>query len=383
MRIIPILKNTQRGKALYVCLILLCMNLTAQMKTVDFAGQFSKEQSFTLSEMATNVEYIKLEVVKESLIGEISQIEITKSYVFILSRGQVYMFSRDGKYIRKIGTAGRGPGEYVFAFSFGVNEQKKEIYIQASHNGKIMKFSFDGKNTDNISFHAGECFHTSNHSIGVANLETAFFEEWNGVRVQILDLNTKKETKIVYPNFKSDAPLFPSNFSYRYNDEIFTQIVNNDTVFKIKDNKFIPQYVFNMGQYRRKNLSFMQRDNNYMISTRTVKETKNYLFVNYTRHSNGSRNKAIYNKNAEILHTVKGNLLINDFDGGLDIWPDYTVGNNTLVACLDIFDVLEKLDNRHFSNSKAKDAQKKSELINFVNTLTENENPIIMLIHLK
>jgi hypothetical protein len=39
------------------------------------------------------------------------------------------VFDRNGKFIRKIGSIGRGPGEYVHYFNFTVDENSESVYV--------------------------------------------------------------------------------------------------------------------------------------------------------------------------------------------------------------------------------------------------------------
>ena len=358
----------------------------AQMKTIDFAGQFSTKKVCFLTDLALNVEYIKLEFSKEALIDDVSkigQIVITDSYIFIQSRCELYMFSRTGKFIRKIGSIGKGPGEYICALSFGIDSTNQKIYIQTSTH-TLMTFSFDGKHIETNPLKAhGELFYYNNKIISVSNLETAFFGEWNGIRAQTFDIKNKQEQKVSYSNFKSNSALYPSNFSYKYNDTVFTQFVNNDTVFYLKDNKFIPQYILNMGKYRRKNIDFSKYSGKNFIYINKVKESKNFLFMDYFLTDRYSPQNAIYQKNTGILYSLKDELIINDLDGGMNIWPKFSIDNNKVAVFIDIFDIFENLDKNYFASSTAKYPEKKLELMKLINSLNENDNPIIMLIHLK
>ncbi|MFK2362879.1 6-bladed beta-propeller [Bacteroides fragilis] len=59
------------------------------------------------------MEYVKLETQDNILVGDIKQLKRTEKFVFIYSRNQrhVMMFDTSGKFIRKIGHVGQGPGE--------------------------------------------------------------------------------------------------------------------------------------------------------------------------------------------------------------------------------------------------------------------------------
>lgn len=60
-----------------------------------------------------DVEYVKLETQDSILVGDIKQLKRTEQYIFIYSRRQnhIMMFDKSGKFIRRIGRVGQGPGE--------------------------------------------------------------------------------------------------------------------------------------------------------------------------------------------------------------------------------------------------------------------------------
>jgi hypothetical protein len=53
------------------------------------------------------------------------------------------MFDKNGKFIRKIGRLGAGPGEYLSIYDFCIDKERKEVYILDSGKGKIHKYDFE------------------------------------------------------------------------------------------------------------------------------------------------------------------------------------------------------------------------------------------------
>ena len=51
-----------------------------------------------------------------------------EEYIFVCDQrkpGAFYRFSKDGKFLNKIGCSGEGPEEYIRSLSFSVDEDKK------------------------------------------------------------------------------------------------------------------------------------------------------------------------------------------------------------------------------------------------------------------
>lgn len=77
---------------------------------------------------------------KETLIGQIDKIQPYKDKLYILDSNiakGVFEFNKNGDFIRKIGSLGSGPGEYISCQDFAINEKKEEILIQDAYNSRI------------------------------------------------------------------------------------------------------------------------------------------------------------------------------------------------------------------------------------------------------
>lgn len=64
-----------------------------------------------------SVRFVPLETKTECLMGGLKQIQVTDSFIFVVTakrKGQVMMFDRNGKFLRKIGRYGKGPGEHIY-----------------------------------------------------------------------------------------------------------------------------------------------------------------------------------------------------------------------------------------------------------------------------
>lgn len=103
---------------------------------------------YRLSELFSSIKYIPLETKKESLIGRIRHIELINDTIYILDASSskcLFIFSLDGKFIRRIGEVGRGPGEFISPSDFTIDVKNHEIYIIDSYIQKINIYSTSGK----------------------------------------------------------------------------------------------------------------------------------------------------------------------------------------------------------------------------------------------
>ena len=76
---------------------------------------------------------------------------------FFVAKG-VFEFDQEGKFIKKFGNIGNGPGEYVSCDDFTINEQSKEIYIYDSGYRRINKYDIQsGKYKGSLNLEKLNC----------------------------------------------------------------------------------------------------------------------------------------------------------------------------------------------------------------------------------
>jgi hypothetical protein len=113
--------------------------------TVDF-DNIPKEKRIYMSSLFKKVRAIPLETVDESLIGYINEVQVFDGKIFVFDNdhvNSVFVFDMDGKFIRKIGRAGQGPGEYVDISDFTIDEINHEIYLMDNDMNCILVYSID------------------------------------------------------------------------------------------------------------------------------------------------------------------------------------------------------------------------------------------------
>ena len=85
---------------------------------------------------------IPLETVPQSILNRIDRIIIKDDYMLIQSKG-VYIFDREGKFIRQIGCPGNGPGEYHQIIDVAIDNDNNIVIF--SDDYKLIYYSKDGK----------------------------------------------------------------------------------------------------------------------------------------------------------------------------------------------------------------------------------------------
>jgi len=118
----------------------------------EFDPRSLEENEITLSEIADDINYIPLD--NSYPLGLIyDNIEFINNSIFLSVKDiGVLVFDRIGKTLRKIGSKGRGPGEYVYNYMFTVDENTESVYVlDYNEIGKV--FSKSGE-----SLRGSKCF---------------------------------------------------------------------------------------------------------------------------------------------------------------------------------------------------------------------------------
>jgi hypothetical protein len=115
----------------YTCLILLtflllsCDSGNKSPLTID--PRKINGRSITLSDIADDIVYVPL----DNIIPFTNfKYVITPDYLYVSAKGNgILKFDRKGKLIKKIGSEGRGPGEYLYGIHFTVDERTGNVYV--------------------------------------------------------------------------------------------------------------------------------------------------------------------------------------------------------------------------------------------------------------
>ncbi|MDO9579227.1 MAG: 6-bladed beta-propeller, partial [Bacteroidales bacterium] len=110
---------------------------------VNLERDIDNISSMPLSYLGSKLEYIPIETDSACLIKTISNVSISDSFLFVSDYYRLLLFNKSGKYIRQIGSNGRGPGEYSRVLDFIVDEKSREVYVLSSR--QVLVFDFNGQ----------------------------------------------------------------------------------------------------------------------------------------------------------------------------------------------------------------------------------------------
>ena len=403
---------------------------------INLSEDVSTVPSLLLSEVAEKLEIVLLEMTDQSMLGEIRRIQVTDHNIWI-DHGRefyIYRFSRSGKFLNKIGSIGQGPGEYTTYSTFLVDEDKKEVYIIANTNG-VLAYDFEGNFKRKIVdvqiilqlFSSVYDQYILNNQKFFATQNFALYRPidkdslWSFVSLGD-DFQKKKYFK--NPAHVGKEELIIANRANMdrmvnywreyltsmdtYNAQLTLKYPDTDTIYCYDDatNQLLPQYAIftdeEKGDYEATHLWFKDRKAFDYFSIKSYYPTKAFIYLVgskgeevYTycyNKKDGSvrlqkRQSAITERDVPWfsfpLRQMKRDFVLDNDLGGGDFTVDSRSSGKYWIDVLDSSDNENWIDIDQIKSSTVIDESKKKELIQVLESATEDSNPILMIATLK
>jgi hypothetical protein len=206
------------------------------------------------SDLFDSISLIKLETTKESLIGNIDKLISYNNFYFILDMAQskaVFEFDNKGKFLRKIGQKGKGPGEYLEPHDIAVDQFSGRIIIYDGR--KLLFYDFEGKFIEEIKL----SFSFRSFSVLSKDVLAYYFDnslkekDLHKLKFNLLFVN--KKGKILSQSFDVDENIYPTSgsrsFFYQYNQELLVSPSYSNTIYSVSTESIVPKFVINFDKY--------------------------------------------------------------------------------------------------------------------------------------
>ena len=403
---------------------------------INLSEDVSTVPSLLLSESAEKLEIVSLEMTDQSMLGEIRRIQVTDHNIWI-DHGRefyIYRFSRSGKFLNKIGSIGQGPGEYTTYSTFLVDEDKKEVYIIANTNG-VLAYDFEGNFKRKIvDIQTILQLFSSVYDQYILNNQK-FFATQNFALYRPIDKDSlwsfvslgddfQKKKYFKNPAHVGKEELIIANRANMdrmvnywreyltsmdtYNGQLTLKYPDTDTIYCYDDatNQLLPQYAIftdeEKGDYEATHLWFKDRKSFDYFSIFSYYPTKDFVYLIgskgeevYTycyNKKDGSvrlqkRQSAITERDVPWfsfpLRQMKRDFVLDNDLGGGDFTVDSRSSGKYWIDVLDSSDNENWIDIDQIKSSTVIDESKKKELIQVLESATEDSNPILMIATLK
>ena len=180
---------------------------TDNLITVDVTKSYSSKKELILQDFM-DVEYIALETNDEFLNQGFVQ-DIGKEIILVKNRtsdGDIFVYDRTGKSLRKINRKGQGGEEYTNIFNITLDEENKEMFVNDISKRKFFVYDLYGnyKRSLNHKEGTGSLFYTEVFNYDRENLicYDSYNEEIAFVLVSKQDGSITKEIKIPFKEKK-------------------------------------------------------------------------------------------------------------------------------------------------------------------------------------
>ena len=403
---------------------------------INLSEDVSTVPSLLLSEAAEKLEIVPLEMTDESVLSDITEMQVTDHNIWI-DHGRefyIYRFSRTGKFLNKIGSIGQGPGEYTTYSTFLVDEDKKEVYIIANTNG-VLTYDFEGNFKrkivdiqmilqlfsspyDQYILNNQKFFATQNFglyrpidkdslwsfvSLGDDFQKKKYFKNpaHVGREEQIIANRANMDRMVNYwREYLTSMDTYNAQLTLKYPD--------TDTIYCYDDatNQLSPQYAIftdeEKGDYEATHLWFKDRKAFDYFSIFSYYPTKDFVYLI------GSKGEEVYTycynkKDGSVrlqkrqstiterdvpwfsfpLRQMKRDFVLDNDLGGGDFTVDSRSSGKYWIDILEPGGDENWIDIDQIKSSTVIDESKKKELIRVLESATEDSNPILMIATLK
>lgn len=319
-----------------------------------------------------DIEYVKLESKAEYLLGGNPRIYLKDSTIITIgTNDQIYLFDRTtGKFITKVGKIGRGPNEYKKTlYSYPFDEKKNIIFTKGWQKNCFYVYDTQDSLINQLNILASEDEIVTSIATVNDSLYIGYIWNYNGKQNnKLLIFDNKGSVNIKFPQqnkFEWDLNKDGLNifnwdgWFYKFNNEAFFLERNADTIYQVSVDEVQPKYVF---------------QSNKIIES--VFESERYLFYTFTNYD--GRFLGVFDKLTSIaIATPDQSGLLNDIDNFIPFMFHSINQNGEAVGYFQAYEV-----KKWFNENPEKAANLSPNLQKFI-SISENDNPIVMIVKLK
>ncbi|CEN50657.1 6-bladed beta-propeller [Capnocytophaga canis] len=355
-------------------------------------------EPLNLSDFVEDIEYIRPEY-PASLVDIIFDVALDENYLLLQVRERLLCYSRDGKFLREISRKGQGPKEHLGIRAFSMRDNL--IGIHSNFSRKVLWYNPDNE-------YLGETPIADKVSaINILDRDrivihyppgTTFVED--PVLYIAGVINSKGDTI----QLKKSKPYYSKGRTSRqsiwnYKDVVRVLTCVNDTIYSVSKDEITPAYVVNFGKYKVsqehfsdikleksergqkfiQHLSFSEMPTKMFL--RFVYDQKKWYGV-YDKQTGETSVWSVAPDDIDEYGILKGGGWVNDVDGG---WSPLHFDSNSDGYFIGIVPP-EELKARFLEDKErieVKYPEKQKKLEQFVNSLDDDENPIIIIYKLK
>lgn len=339
---------------------------------------------FPLSQLAENLQVVRLDNRDEALVGGWIRTTIGEKYILVSNNKQTpfKLFDRSGKFITNIGAYGQGPNEYGNTYAEQLDEAHNRIYILPWQSNKLLVFDLKGNPQPPIPL----CLRVPKGQFRVnadkneVTVTVLPFEGWPAV-VWTQDLQGKRK------NFVAPTHLgVPRDFS----NEVMMN--NNTPAYEVMLMQIMPAarvdtlYHYNNPKNKLEGRFTVQYPNNEKIPWHSYQELPRHFMGDVSLPVQKSANVWVGSKPANYIvdkKTLHGNYfhLYNDFLGTKSMRISPSFSNGYYVSNMEPAVLKEALKKE--VNKKGLPANVRQRVQELLKTIGDEDNNVVVFAKLK
>lgn len=373
----------------YSIIILLIMvsckdykHVVEDLIVIDVTKDYSEKKELILQDFM-DVEYVPLET-KDDFLNQGFVQAIGKNIILVKNwndNGDIFVYDRTGKAIRKINRKGQGGEEYVFMYNITLDEDRGEMFINDLYAKKIIVYDLYGNFKRSLKHKegGGSIFYVDIFNYDKDNL--ICFDEYNEsapfVIISKQDGRIVKEVKIPFKEKKYLRKNFddisvspgPIRSMISYNGNWVLSELSSDTIYNIMPDYSLRPFII-------RTPSIQSMDPEIMLILRSL--TDRYYFLEAIKNTFDFYKKTGYQRSFFMYDTQKRSISNYVLYNG-----DYSIKKEVYMNIL--FPINSEIEScqslaAHDLVQSYKKGELKGRLKEIASKLDEESNPVIMLI---
>lgn len=380
---------------IYSLLLISCTTSPKErIEIINLTKGLKNSRQINLSEIASDIEYISLETVKDSYIGYIEHVKFCNGFIFILdskSNG-IYIFNNKGKYVTQINRNGKGPGEYIRIYDLEISPKDTSIFVFDVEVHKLIKYDFKGQFVREWRLQEqSSCAFALLDELSFVFLTAYPRNAYNdGYSLTVYDSNLNILNKFVNKDILPKEVAYSMQTTGNYTLQFYCDTLTywerkKDIVYKITDTKTVfPKYKIVYPNPMPLNGEIKNGYNGLFGFI----ETCNYMF--FWGDYNNNPFRTLYSKITK--ETTTNSLkyrdelnygFINDLDGGYTFYPDEATSDGKIYCTFSLFELKQFLAKKSNIKTEVVSELNRAELMNLVENSKPEDNKCIMIVTLK
>lgn len=385
------------GTLLLLSILLCCCKTerTSSVETLDVLSPDGPELK-NLSEIASDIHYIPLETTPKALMRFLMNLKATEDKYYFNTILELLCFDKNGKFLYKLDSQGRGPEEYTYLSDYDLLPEKNLVIVLATVSGKLLFYNetdsgFRYLRKLDFKVHPSYCDFIPDQENILLSYTSADGED----KFQCIVINQAGDTLFKRPNYYKFTRISKVVMGFNI-DNVINKIDNtlsikgflSDTMFTItSDYNFIPYKILNTAGYGI-NTDFLANvpapDPNAaspaakFLMLSEILDVDRYLLFRYYYEKNGIWN--VYDKESGItsyFDTKK--LLVDDISGGINIEPKFCY-DGLLYSWTDALTFKKLMSEKSGKSNVVKDQKRAEEVKRLAESIKEDDNHILIVI---